>query len=417
MRPRDLDEVVGQDAVIGPGTVLRRVIDAGQAPSLIFYGPPGTGKTTLAVLIAARTGSDFERLSAVNAGVADIRKVVERARERQRVGRSTVLFIDEIHRFNKGQQDAILPHVESGLIHLLGATTENPSFEVNAALLSRSRGVRLEALDAEALARVVDRALGDAERGLAGVSLSEEAFDALIAGCGGDARIALNALEVAAASASGAVSRDDVVGALASRTLLYDKGGDQHYWLVSALIKSMRDSDPDAAIYWLARMLEAGEDPMFIARRMVILAAEDVGLADPQALPLAVAAQQATHAIGMPEAYLPLAECALYLACADKSNSAYRAYNAARADVDATLHEPVPLHLRNAVTALGRSLGFGAGYEYAHDASAAITAQEHLPERLRGRHYYEPTDNGGERDIGQRLASVRNQIEARRLTN
>jgi len=413
MRPRTLDEVVGQESVIGEGTV--RAIDAGQPPSLIFYGPPGTGKTTLATLIAQRSTSSFEQISAVNTGVADIRKVVERARERQRVERRTVLFIDEIHRFNKSQQDAILPHVESGLIHLLGATTENPGFEVNAALLSRSRVVRLAHLDAAALGVVIDRALGDAERGLPGVTLAEAGRQALIAGCGGDARIALNALEVAAASAGEAsVAREDVVGALASTTLLYDKGGDQHYWLVSALIKSTRDSDSDAAVYWLARMLEAGEDPMFLARRLVLLAAEDVGLADPHALPLAVAAMQATHAIGMPEAYLPLAECVLYLASVPKRNSVYRAYAAARSDVEATLHQSVPLHLRNAATSLGRSMGFGSDYEYVHDDPEGITAQEHLPDELRGHRYFEPMTAGAEARIAQRVADLRARVAERR---
>jgi putative ATPase len=413
MRPRTLEEFVGQQAVIGEDSVLRRSLDAGKVPSLILWGPPGTGKTTLAMLICTLTGAAFESLSAVSAGVADLRKVMDRARERQRLGRSTLLFIDEIHRFNKAQQDAVLPHVESGLVRLLGATTENPSFEVNSALLSRARVLRLEALDEDALATLVDRALSDAERGLGDLAmrLDEDARGHLLSGCGGDARVALDALELAAIAArsSGrdAITAADIDGALASPVLIYDRAGDQHYWLASALIKSMRDSDPDASVYWLARMLEAGEDPLFVARRMVILAAEDVGLADPRALEIAMAAQQAAHFVGMPEGYLPLAECAIYLACAPKSNSAYRAYLAARADVAETLHEPVPLHLRNAVTRLDKSMGAGKGYRYAHDAPGGVVAQDDLPERLRGRRYYEPTQNGIEARIAERLRQIR----------
>ncbi len=416
MRPRSLDELVGQESVIGPGTVLRQAVEGDQLPSLILWGPPGSGKTTLAMLLAAMTRADFEPVSAVSAGVADLRQIVARARERRRLGRRTVLFIDEIHRFNKGQQDAVLPHVESGLVVLLGATTENPSFEVNAALLSRARVVRLEALNAEALRTLLRRALGDAERGLGGygVGLEAPAEERLVGLAGGDGRVALDALELAvvAVSRRGGASVDtaDVEGALQSPALLYDRAGDQHYWLISAFIKSIRGSDPDAGIYWLARMLEAGEDPLFVARRLVILASEDIGLADPQALPVAVAAQQAAHFVGMPEGYLPLAEATLYLAMAPKSNSALRAYAAARQDVLDTLHQPVPLHLRNAVTSLGREMGFGSGYRYSHDAPDGVAAQQHLPDRLAGRRYYEPGDRGAEASMAERLRELRARL-------
>jgi putative ATPase len=416
MRPRSLDELVGQDSVIGPGSVLREAVEADQLPSLILWGPPGSGKTTLAMLLASRTKASFEHVSAVSAGVGDLRQIVARAGERRRLGRRTVLFIDEIHRFNKGQQDAVLPYVESGLVQLLGATTENPSFEVNAALLSRARVVRLEALDAEALRTVVRRALADPERGLAGrgVGIDGAAETRLVGLAGGDARVALDALELAVVAVSRrggtTVEVTDVEGALQSPALLYDKAGDQHYWLISAFIKSVRGSDPDAAIYWMARMLEAGEDPLFVARRLVILAAEDIGLADPRALTVAVAAQQAAHFVGMPEGYLPLAEATLYLAMAPKSNSTIRAYGAARQDVLDTLHEPVPLHLRNAVTGLGKAMGFGAGYRYAHDEVGGVAEQQHLPDRLAGRIYYEPGERGAEAAISVRLAEIRRRL-------
>jgi putative ATPase len=421
MRPLTFDEFVGQHRAIGAGTVLRRAVDAGEVPSLILWGPPGSGKTTLAALIAGATNATFEAVSATSAGVADLRKVVERANERLRTGRRTVLFIDEIHRFNKAQQDAVLPHVENATVTLLGATTENPSFEVNAALLSRSRVIRLEALEAADLRSLIERALVDAERGLGAqhVIADPEAIDRLVALCGGDARIALNSLELAVQAAikdpSGTVHVGvaDIEGALQNPALLYDRAGDQHYWLISAFIKSVRGSDPDAAVYWLARMLEAGEDPLFVARRLVILAAEDIGLADPHALGVAVAAQQAAHFIGMPEGYLPLTEATLYLAAAAKSNSALRAYQAAAADVAETLHQPVPLHLRNAVTGLGRAMGYGSGYRYAHDHEGGVVEQEHLPESLAGHRYYDPSDIGAEREIAERLDSNRKDLSRR----
>jgi putative ATPase len=422
MRPRTFEEFVGQHRAIGAGTVLRRAVDAGEVPSLIVWGPPGTGKTTLAVLIAGASGAAFEAVSATSAGVADLRKVVERARERLRTGRRTVLFIDEIHRFNKSQQDAVLAHVENATVTLLGATTENPSFEVNAALLSRSRVIRLEALEPDDLRALIGRALHDPERGLGSqrIAVDPDAIDRLVALCGGDARIALNSLELAAQAATKdddgeiRVSVADIEGALQSPALLYDRAGDQHYWLISAFIKSIRGSDPDAAVYWLARMLEAGEDPLFVARRMVISAAEDIGLADPHALGVAVAAQQAAHFIGMPEGFLPLAEAALYLASAPKSNSVLRAYVAASSDVAETLHQPVPLHLRNAVTGLGRAMGFGTGYRYAHDHEGGVVEQEHLPASLVGHRYFEPSTNGEERELSERLISVRETLQRRK---
>ena len=418
MRPRTLDEFVGQEHVLGENSVLRRALQSGQIPSMILWGPPGTGKTTLAMLMASMSQAAFEPVSAATAGVAELRAVVQRAKDRSRVDQRTLLFIDEIHRFNKTQQDAVLPHVETGLVTLLGATTENPSFEVNAALLSRTRVVRLEALDEEALATVIERALGDDERGLGrlDVTVTDEARQRLLMLSGGDARVAMNALELAVHARQdgnrAVVDAADIEGALQHPALLYDRAGDQHYWLISAFIKSLRGSDPDAAVYWMARMLEAGEDPLFVARRMVILAAEDVGLADPQALSIAVAAQQAAHFVGMPEGYLPLAEAALYLATAPKSNSALTAYAAALADVRETLHQPVPLHLRNAVTGLQRSMGFGGGYKYAHDYDDAVVEQQSLPDALTGHRYYRPTNRGAEAAVAARLDAIRSRLSS-----
>jgi len=392
MRPRTLDEMVGQEALTAPTALLRRAIDADRVPSMVLWGPPGCGKTTLGRLIAGATRARFLQISAVSAGVADLRRAVAEARAL--AGRRTILFIDEIHRFNRAQQDAILPYVEDGTITLIGATTENPSFEVNAPLLSRSRVFVLRQLDAAAIASLLRRALADAERGLGEMrlSMSDEAIDALAEAAAGDARLALNTLELAAADTGegGTITVETVAAALQHGAARYDRGGDQHYDAISAFIKSLRDSDPDGALYWMARMIEAGEDPLFIVRRMVILAAEDVGLADPRALGLAVAAQQAVHFLGLPEAVLPLSEAAIYLALAPKSNSALTAYAAAREAAQRTRNAPVPLHLRNAPTGLMRSLGYGRGYQYAHDFAGHRVDQQHLPDELAGAHFYDP---------------------------
>jgi putative ATPase len=407
MRPRSLEELVGQEHLTAPGTALRSALERRSCPSLILWGPPGSGKTTLARLVARELGARFVVVPAVSSGVADLRRAIDQARRLATAGRRTVLFIDEIHRFNKAQQDALLPHVERGDVILIGATTENPSFEVNAALLSRTRVFVLRLLDEAALGTIVDRALSDPQRGLGGrIRLEPDARVRLVRLAGGDARNALNALElaveIAAARGEGTlVRRADVDEAMQRRTLRYDRAGDEHYDVISAYIKSLRDSDPDGAVYWLARLLEAGEDPLFAARRLVIAAAEDVGLADPQALVVAMAAYNAAHAVGMPEAVLPLTEATIYVALAPKSNSALRAYGAAAAAVHETGALPVPLHLRNAVTALMRGLGYGAGYQYAHDMPDARVEQEHLPEGWEGRKFYEPGSRGWEADSGR----------------
>ena len=388
IRPRGFDELVGQRKVV---ETLRSLATSGHLPSIILWGPPGSGKTTLAAILAETTGSRFVAISAVTAGVADLRRYVAEAREMRRAGRRTVLFIDELHRFNKAQQDAILPHVEDGTLTLIGATTENPSFEVIAPLLSRSRVFRLEALERGELEQVVRRGLGELH-----VEITDEALAGLLEASRGDARVALNALEAAAvlseAGGGGVIALAAVEQAMQDTHLLYDRAGDMHYDIVSALIKSVRGSDPDAAVYWLARMLEAGEDPNFVARRLVILASEDVGLADPMALPVAVAAQQAAHFIGLPEALFPLTEAAIYLARAPKSNSTLRAYNAAREAIKETGNLPVPLHLRNAVTGLMRSMGYGRGYRYAHDYPGGAVEQQHLPDEIKERRFFEPNE-------------------------
>ncbi|RLT40414.1 MAG: replication-associated recombination protein A [Chloroflexi bacterium] len=408
MRPRTLDEYVGQEQVVGVGRPLRQMIEADRLPSIILWGPPGSGKTTLAAIIAAQTQRFFAELSAVNSGVADVRRIIAESADRLKInGRRTILFIDELHRFNRSQQDALLPHVEAGTVTLIGATTENPSFYLVAPLLSRSRVFRLELLDEAALTSIVQRALEDQERGLGGstVALDDDAMHTLATLAAGDARTALNILELAVdateATDDGArmVTRDTIAQAAQAPMLLYDREGDAHYDTISAFIKTLRDSDPDGALYWLARMVEAGEEPMFIARRLVITAAEDVGLADPQALPLAVACQQAVHFLGMPEGRLALAETTVYLARAPKSNSAYAAYNRALEDVQATRNDPVPMHLRNAVTGLMRGMGFGQGYRYAHDEPGHLApGQTHRPPSVEGHVYYVPGTLGDEAD-------------------
>lgn len=396
MRPRALDEILGQDHILAPGRALRVALERDRLPSMILWGPPGSGKTTLARVIARSIRSSFVSLSAVSAGVADLRRSVEDARKlRVATGRRTVLFIDEIHRFNKAQQDAILPHVETGTVTLIGATTENPSFEVNAALLSRCRVYVLRALADEQLVALLQRALSDAERGLGGrrdpVRAEDEVLQRLAAYANGDARIALTALELASDSAlDGQITLELLADVLQHRSLLYDKDGEEHFNIISALHKSVRDSDPDGSLYWLGRMIEAGDDPLYIARRLVRMATEDIGMADPQALVVAMAAQQAVHFLGMPEGNLALAQVAVYLALAPKSNALYRAYGAVREDVQNTRNDPVPLHLRNAVTGLMTSLGYGKDYQYAHDYADAKVEQEHLPESLRGRTYWAP---------------------------
>jgi putative ATPase len=402
MRPRTLAEYVGQDHLVGEGHALRRAIESDAIPSMILWGPPGTGKTTLAEVIANAGGANFVALSAVSAGVADLRAVVADAQRSRTVGKRTVLFVDEIHRFNKGQQDAVLPYVEDGTITLIGATTENPSFEVNSALLSRARVFVLRALTDENVELIVRRALADPERGLGSqrIELEDAALAALVGLANGDARVALGTLEFAAATApvgADGVKRIDatlVADALQRRATGYDKKGENHYDIVSAFIKSIRGSDPDAAVYWLARMLDGGEDLLFIARRLVILASEDVGLADSRGLQIAIAAQQAAHFVGMPEAFYPLAHATLYLARAPKSNSVGSAYGAALADVEGTRNDPVPLHLRNAPTGLMRGLGYGRGYVYSHDDYDAD--QSFLPPNVAGRRYYEPGTRGEE---------------------
>ena len=412
MRPRSFDELVGQEHIVGPGRALRKSIESDRIPSMILWGPPGSGKTTLAHLISGVTRSYFSSVSAVGSGVADLRRVAQEAQDRLGMhGQRTILFIDEIHRFNKAQQDVVLPHVENGVVVLIGATTENPSFEVIAPLLSRSRVFTLKSLTDCQIEEIVRGALEDHERGLGGLSVAAEpdVLSAIVAPSGGDARVALNVLELAATAAGKGddglrhITLATVEDAMQQRMLLYDRAGDQHYDTISAFIKSVRGSDPDAAIYWLARMIEAGEDPLFISRRLVILASEDIGMADPQALTIAVAAQQAVHFVGMPEGRIPLSEAAIYLSSAPKSNSAYKAIDSAMSDVKRTGSQPVPMHLRNAVTDLMKESGYGMGYKYSHDHDGHFARMENLPEKLRGTRYYEPSNLGYEKSVLDRL--------------
>lgn len=420
LRPRTLDEFVGQQHLLGPDKVLRRLIEGDSLSSMIFWGPPGVGKTTLARIIANRTKAAFIDFSAVTSGIRDIRAVMQKADENRRFGERTVVFVDEIHRFNRAQQDAFLPFVEKGSIVLIGATTENPSFEINAALLSRCRVFVLHALGHESLCALLARALAD-PRGFGGtkVALPPEGMEAIAAFANGDARTALSVLEMAVLngrSEDGRVVVDSgmLAQCLSRKSLLYDKKGEEHYNLISALHKSMRNSDPDAAVYWLARMLEAGEDPLYIARRVTRFASEDVGLADPRALELAVAAYQACHLIGMPECSVHLTQAVVYLSLAPKSNALYTAYEAAREDALKQLSEPVPLVIRNAVTRLMADEGYGKGYQYAHDAQDKLTDMQCLPDSLRGRTYYRPTEEGLEARFKSRLEQIKAWRKQRR---
>ena len=411
MRPRTLEEFVGQEHILAPGKALRLQIERDDPGSIIFWGPPGVGKTTLAKIIARITKASFIEFSAVLAGIKEIKQVMADAEKARQYGSRTIVFVDEIHRFNKAQQDAFLPHVEKGNIRLIGATTENPSFEIISALLSRCRVYTLKPLSEEQIVLLLKRALTDAERGLGKINLTagDTVLDKIAAYASGDARTAYNALEVAAqiAGKGGELTEPIVTDALQKRVLLYDKAGEEHYNLISALHKSVRNSDADASLYWLARMLEAGEDPLYIARRLVRMAVEDIGLADPQALPLCVAARDAVDFIGMPEGNLALAEAAVYLALAPKSNALYTAYGAVQEDVERTVAEPVPLHLRNAPTGLMKAEGYGKGYQYAHNHDDKVADMQCLPDNLRERRYYHPTQEGLEKQIAERMEEIR----------
>ena len=422
MRPRDLDEFVGQEQVLGPGKPLRVQIERDDIGSLIFWGPPGVGKTTLAKIIARRTHAEFVEFSAVLSGIKEIKQVMVEAERARQYGTRTIVFVDEIHRFNKAQQDAFLPHVEKGNIRLIGATTENPSFEIISALLSRSRVYVLNPLSEEQISTLVRRALEDKDRGIGylGVSIADDALAKLAAYASGDARSAYNVLDVAstlaveaAKGASGGIITVPLLeDALQKRVLRYDKAGEEHYNLISALHKSVRNSDPDATLYWLARMLESGEDPLYIARRLVRMAVEDVGLADPNALQMAMAAKEAVDFIGLPEGNLALAQVAVYMAIAPKSNALYTAYGAVQRDVEQTAADPVPIHLRNAPTKLMKEIGYGKDYQYAHDLEQKVADMQCLPDNLKDRSYYHPTEEGVERRIKDRLEQIK-QIKTR----
>ncbi|MGH9469050.1 MAG: replication-associated recombination protein A [Terriglobia bacterium] len=415
MRPETLEEFVGQLHLLGPGKPLRRRIEQDDLASIVLWGPPGSGKTTLATVIARRTRSEFVKFSAVLSGIREIREVMAAAEKARQYGRRTLLFIDEIHRFNKAQQDAFLPYVERGDVILIGATTENPSFEVNSALLSRVKVYVLSPLATGEVETLLRRALEDRERGLGRtpVIVSDEHLRQIAIFANGDARAAYNTLETAVSAAAsdteGRVTITDAIleDAIQRKVLLYDKAGEEHYNLISALHKSVRNSDPDAALYWLGRMLEAGEDPLYVARRLIRMASEDIGLADPRALGLATAAMQAVHVVGMPEGDLALAQAAVYLSLAPKSNALYTAYSAVKEDAQKSLAEPVPLHLRNPVTGAMASLGYGKGYEYAHDAPERLTGMTCLPETLKDRRYYQPPGEGYEETLKRKLDAIR----------
>ena len=422
MRPTQVSEIVGQQHILGPGKLLRRLLENDRVPSLILWGPPGTGKTTIAQLVARTTQAHFEALSAVLSGVADLRKVLAEAKRRRGYhGERTILFVDEIHRWSKSQQDALLDAVEKGVVTLVGATTENPSFELNAALLSRCRVFVLESLEQSDIVAVLRRAIGDHERGLGreNLEIADEALEIIARGSFGDARRALSALEVAAKDAltsTGKLTVEQAEEALQHKALLYDKAGDAHYGVVSAFIKSMRGSDPDAAAYYLVRMLESGEDPRFVLRRMVIFASEDVGNADPQALSVAVNALQAFEFVGLPEGVLPLTQCAVYLATAPKSNSALTTYSAARREVRQSGPLPVPKKLLNATTGLQKQIGHGEKYRYPHDLGGLVPGETYLPEPLVGRRFYEPSNQGHEAVIQSRLQAQVQKSDARDRT-
>ena len=412
MRPETIEEFVGQLHILGPGKPLRQQIERDELHSMILWGPPGSGKTTLATIVARKTKSDFVRFTAVLSGIREIKEVMAAAEKSRRFGRRTVLFIDEIHRFNKAQQDAFLPYVERGDIVLIGATTENPSFEVNSALLSRTKVYMLSPLSTDEVLTLLERALGDEHRGLGGGRVAMELLRQVAVFANGDARAAYNTLEAAVAAAPrdsegrAFVNESVIEDAIQRKAFLYDKAGEEHYNLISALHKSVRNSDPDAALYWLGRMLEAGEDPLYIARRIVRMASEDIGLAEPNALSLSVAALEAVHFLGLPEGNLALAQAAVYLSLAPKSNALYQAYGEVVSDAQKTVAEPVPLHLRNPVTGLMANLGYGKGYQYAHNAPERLTEMQCLPENLKDRRYYRPTDEGFEKKLKEKLHAI-----------